>query len=351
MSSELLTFITLRPQDLEVPSGIPISAEEFQSNRIETLCEADNWIAEAFGARKQLIDSLVEIGGINGFKQQWEALAERGGDRAAAVIARSALVTTRGIEKLDVVDLMTCSYEHGQQPERKKVKWPVLGVVLPDLGSWNLAPASETMGELYNILERECPELVDERRISDEVIDGESWKLFLEHGRLCTTDDSGRDMSLPLQVRDEDMTSNTLRNGAIRLYALATFLSSVVRYSTDFCLVCEKTGDDLKRCIKCHSAVYCGRECQIQDFNLGHKKDCKLLKVLKERYADSSPIPDHDFLGAHMALESFLYSKLKEAAIPSVQEKVNVGVKQKYPDMANVKTTKSVSEEEIVNFM
>ena len=103
--------------------------------------------------------------------------------------------------------------------------------------------------------------------------------------------------------------------------------------------------------IKCHSAVYCGRDCQIQDFNSGHKKDCKLLKVLRERYRSSNPIPDHDYLGAHMSLQSFLYTKLKDAVIPSVQEKVSEGVKQRYPDMANVKATKSVSEEELINFI
>eukprot|EP00026_Physarum_polycephalum_P014609 Phypoly_transcript_15146.p1 GENE.Phypoly_transcript_15146~~Phypoly_transcript_15146.p1 ORF type:complete len:178 (+),score=23.50 Phypoly_transcript_15146:382-915(+) len=49
---------------------------------------------------------------------------------------------------------------------------------------------------------------------------------------------------------------------------------------------CNKVGcgvrsSKLKKCSKCLSAFYCSRECQIADWNDGHKKACP---ILKEKY-------------------------------------------------------------------
>lgn len=354
-----LKFITLRPQDLEPPPDIPISPEEFQANRLSTTREADNWIVAAFKQRSVLVKSLADIGGLGGFKEKWTALVERGVGKAAAAMASAALDTTKELERMELLDLLSCAYECGAPPRDKKVKFPVLGVISPELGSWNLAPCNDAdqAQELYNIFERECPETVDGGgNSSDEIIDENSWKLFLQNGKLCTKldDDTGFDMSLQVQVRDEEMSANTLRNGAVRMLILARFLSRLVKYTNgDECSVCGKTGEGLKRCQKCHCGIYCSRDCQVEAFNnKGHKTECKILRKLQERYGDESPIPEHDLLGAYMALQSFLYGVLKEAVIPKVVETIDEKVKSAHPEMKRVKgPAKSVSEEEIVNFM
>ena len=354
-----LKFITLRPQDLEPPPDIPITREEFQANRLSTTREADNWIVAAFEQRSVLVNSLAEIGGLDGFKEKWTALVERGVGKAAAAMASAAFDTTRELERMDLLDLISCAYEFGTAPDKKKVKFPVLGVISPELGPWNLAPCdgADQVQELFHIIERECPEVVDGGGcLSEEMIDDNSWKLFLQNGKLCTKldDDTGFDMSLQVQVRDEEMSANTLRNGAVRMLILACFLSRLVKYANgDECSVCGTTGDGLKRCQKCHCGIYCSRDCQVEAFNnKGHKKECKILRKLQERYADESPIPEHDLLGAYMALQSFLYGVLKEAVIPKVVETIDEKVKAAHPEMKRVKgPAKSVSEEEIVNFM
>ena len=354
-----LKFITCRPQDLEIPPDIPISPEEFQANRLGTLREAEKWIDSAFEQRRVFITSLVAIGGLVGFKEKWMALVKRGGGKAAAAMAKAALDTTKEIERMELLDLLSCAYECGAPPNQKKVKFPVLGVITPELGSWNLAPCHMPgqMQELYNVFERECPELIDEEgEPTIEVINKRSWELFKLNGKLCTKldGDSGFDMSLQLQVRDECMSANTLRNGATRMLILATFLSQLVQYADgDACSVCGKSGEGLKRCQKCHCGIYCSKECQLEAFsNCGHKRECKVLRKLQERFDDEAPIPENDLLGAYMALQSFLYGVLKEAVIPNVLETVDEKVKAAHPEMKRVKgPAKSVSEEEIVNFM
>jgi hypothetical protein len=329
---------------------------------LSTLQEADNWIVSAFEQRSVLVKSLAALGGgcsgLDGFKEKWSALVERGGAKAAAAMATAAHDTTKELERMKLLDLLSCAYECGSPPHQKKVKFPVLGVIVPELGSWNLAPCNDPgqNQELYNIFERECPEIANEEGdpTSDIVIEENSWKLFLQNGKLCTLPDdgSGRDMSLQLQVRNEEMSANTLRNSAIRMHMLAIFLSHLVKYAKgDECSVCGMTGDALKRCQKCRCGIYCSRDCQVKAFHDAHKKECKVLRQLQERYANDTPFPEHDLLGAYMALQSFLYGVLKEAVIPKVIATVDEKVKTAHPEMKRIKGAETVSEEEIVNFM
>eukprot|EP00978_Attheya_sp_CCMP212_P037202 scaffold173826_cov62-Attheya_sp.AAC.3 len=47
----------------------------------------------------------------------------------------------------------------------------------------------------------------------------------------------------------------------------------------DYCSACQRGAEDLiieklKRCTRCKAVWYCGRECQLKDWKLGHKVDC-----------------------------------------------------------------------------
>jgi hypothetical protein len=54
----------------------------------------------------------------------------------------------------------------------------------------------------------------------------------------------------------------------------------------DFCIVCEKEGDEttiLKRCAKCKVPKYCSTECQVSHWKSGHKAECaKAVAEFKE---------------------------------------------------------------------
>ena len=44
------------------------------------------------------------------------------------------------------------------------------------------------------------------------------------------------------------------------------------------CVVCDKGGDRIKKCAKCVSVSYCGRECQVADWTR-HKRLCVPVMV------------------------------------------------------------------------
>lgn len=55
---------------------------------------------------------------------------------------------------------------------------------------------------------------------------------------------------------------------------LSKFINrKVVGNQETVCVNC-KTKEGLKRCMRCKSAVYCSRECQIVDWKNGHKINC-----------------------------------------------------------------------------
>jgi len=41
------------------------------------------------------------------------------------------------------------------------------------------------------------------------------------------------------------------------------------------CKVCSKTGKKLKKCGRCKEVYYCSRDCQVEDWEAGHKNTCK----------------------------------------------------------------------------
>ena len=44
------------------------------------------------------------------------------------------------------------------------------------------------------------------------------------------------------------------------------------------CVVCDKGGGDIKKCAKCFSVSYCGRECQVGDWGR-HKRLCHPVMI------------------------------------------------------------------------
>ena len=51
-----------------------------------------------------------------------------------------------------------------------------------------------------------------------------------------------------------------------------------------YCANCSKeakTGDNFKQCSKCKAQWYCSKECQVEAWKAGHKKDCKRASILK----------------------------------------------------------------------
>lgn len=314
---------------------------------METLWTADTWICAAFNARKALVESLSgdTFDGLAAFKEHWEGIVVKGGGRAAAIIARASVFATQELCDLDLEDLLTCAYEPDKDLKKKKHKWPIFGILFPDLSPWVLAPAESksSVEEIFKLVERECPDLNSDLGMCEDIIGEGSWGLFLEHGRLCTkmTNDQ-EDVSLRVKVRDIEMSSNTLRNGAIRMYGLATFLYKLVEYSTkSWCFECEKVSDDLKRCVRCHCALYCSRECQIESFKTGHKLDCKVLAELHKRYDSESPLPKHDKIGAYLAVEASLYPDLRDEVVPTLKDSIMKEVKEQHPDMKDMNAIKN----------
>ena len=50
------------------------------------------------------------------------------------------------------------------------------------------------------------------------------------------------------------------------------------------CANCGKqaqAGVKFKQCSKCKAIGYCSKECQVEAWKLGHKKDCKRARILK----------------------------------------------------------------------
>jgi MYND finger/Sel1 repeat len=63
----------------------------------------------------------------------------------------------------------------------------------------------------------------------------------------------------------------------------------------EICGCCEKgeaQGVTVKRCARCKAIVYCGRDCQAQHWNMGHKVDCKSIDAFKKILKRKGANPD-----------------------------------------------------------
>lgn len=123
-----------------------------------------------------------------------------------------------------------------------------------------------------------------------------------------------------------------------RIYALlGIFLSLLVELTSEKCVNCGALEDNrssterkLMYCSRCHCVLYCSRDCQTVDFskkrdgkNNGHKKNCKKLTVLKERYEDRHPVPTFSMADTCLYLETFLYNpKLRDTVILTLKEDI-----------------------------
>lgn len=294
MLSNLPSFehVNIRPCDVAVPFNAPICHEEWLSNRMMMLNIVESWVKAGFEPRAILLKTIEQHGGLDAFKRTWSNLVERG--HKASVLVRAAFETSRGLEALDLVDLLTDSYAIGKHPKEKKIKWPMnVSALFPEVSPWVLAPDTISSEKLFALMERECPELTSEGQTTTDDIEKQTWSLFMENGRLCEQPENP-DQSLPLMVRNTEVTAAFTQYGAARLYALGTFLSVVVNGSREACDACGKVGERMKRCSRCHCGVYCDRDCQAKDFKSRHKKKCAELKALQDRYQETIVLPEHD---------------------------------------------------------
>ena len=56
------------------------------------------------------------------------------------------------------------------------------------------------------------------------------------------------------------------------------------RVGQSYCDNCGKDvqpGEKFKQCSKCKAGWYCSKECQVEAWKAGHKKDCKRARILK----------------------------------------------------------------------
>jgi len=56
---------------------------------------------------------------------------------------------------------------------------------------------------------------------------------------------------------------------------------SVGQSYCDNCSKEVKAGEKFKQCSKCRAQWYCSKECQVEAWKAGHKKDCKRATILK----------------------------------------------------------------------
>ena len=74
--------------------------------------------------------------------------------------------------------------------------------------------------------------------------------------------------------RSRDMGHNDARGGVKKL-------ESFGQSHCDNCSKEVKTGEKFKQCSKCKAQWYCSKECQVEAWKAGHKKDCKRATILK----------------------------------------------------------------------
>ena len=123
-----------------------------------------------FPGARNLVEKDPMHGGLDAFKRRWSNLVEKG--HASSILARAAFVTSRGFEAMDFVDLLLDSYSISSRPEEKNIKWPMnVSAIVPELSPWLLAPDSMCSEKIFELIARECPEVMasdESTKISDK---------------------------------------------------------------------------------------------------------------------------------------------------------------------------------------
>ena len=60
----------------------------------------------------------------------------------------------------------------------------------------------------------------------------------------------------------------------------------------DVCGKRQKEDDNLNECADCRDAIYCGRDCQEQDWIAGHAEDCLIGRMSSHRMKKMSSLSD-----------------------------------------------------------
>ena len=142
----------------------------------------DDRTVNAVQARKRLVEDIAKIGGA--FRERWSALADGSPKVAAACLARAALVTAQKVEELYGVENLLCDANFSKRPEHKRVKWPVLPTMFPELSAWLLSPAKDRTRQLYQILDNLDVASSNENKNDMEAC---SFKIFWEQVDLVST--------------------------------------------------------------------------------------------------------------------------------------------------------------------
>jgi len=281
-----------------------VSKEEFIKERSQCLSIMENDLVAGFQARRDLVQRLGQ--GKQAFKTKWSELTRESANKASAALALAALETAKEAEAIYGVENLVCATFMSTNPEKRKVKWPVIPTFFPELSAWLLAPTPERTHHVFQVLDEMCPDM------NSNSTEDTTFKIFLEQSKLVERSD---DESLIIYVKGHPMRAQLSVGAALRIFALSTFVSAVYDQvmNEPKCAVCYKTSEALKCCARCHCLYYCSRECQVAHFPQ-HKKDCKLvLKELYERYNSDSIQTDITTL--HMTVKAFMFPNLKKKVL------------------------------------
>ncbi|XP_077977699.1 uncharacterized protein LOC144433265 [Glandiceps talaboti] len=149
-------------------------------------------------------------------------------------------------------------------------------------------------------------------------------KLLLKHGADPKAMD--HDGKTPLDLCDAEETKKVI-------YKANKKADKAKEKSDAHCAWCGEGHDDLKKCARCHSVMYCGRDCQVRHWKEGgHKNDCK-GHILA--YPVMPQVPGQDVCGV-------TFSNVFGAMRPTVDVRIQPPTAESKPKSGFLKNTRFV---------
>jgi len=281
--------IRIRPQDLQPSTNSEESKDDFVLTQLSLLNAVEPLIDQAIQAQKNLPK-------VKDFAHKWNEWTNEDPKAAAAALCLAAKAT----QKVFTSDIVRDVLEGTGGPLYDSLRgsgtvheWPHWSPYIPEVSHWVLLQG-DTGAKLAELLH----ELAHTR--------SDPYASVLHHAQLC---EPMRDKSPSIMLGNAQLPSQCAVNGSTRLLGLSTFLASVVEsyLGRDMacCSSCLQMPKDLKRCARCHCALYCNRDCQLSHYKNGHKKECS--PDLYERYSTSV---EQTTEALFWGLESFIFPRL-----------------------------------------